>query len=180
MKAQTLAVAYDTIVDGVLRKACSYTANAVSYQRNRKIDTERFLYKTKIGIIDTQITITPFQNVVTTQGDAPETIGTIELRLYITRQLGVSHNIADVKKYFNIGGNIADAQAGGNEQKASYKLLPPTCSMKFEMDCAPLEDRQPNLQQRRAEAQRPGTEPWAIFRFHYRSQGEPFKYLSRL
>ncbi|KAG9196325.1 hypothetical protein G6011_01446 [Alternaria panax] len=157
-------------VDGVFRKANSYAAKAVSLQSNKKIDTKKFLYKTTKGIIDTDIMVVPLLDVVATQGDVPETIGTLELRLYITRQLGLSHDVSEVEKYYRAGGNIEDKQTDNAERTASYKLIPPTSRMSFEKNAAPLEDRQPSLQQRRADAKRPGTEPWAMFRFHYRSQ----------
>ncbi|CAN9176931.1 unnamed protein product [Alternaria alternata] len=168
----TLAVAWDTIVDGVLRKANSYAAKAVSFQHKRKIETVKFLYKTTKGIIDTDITVAPLLGFATTQNNDPETIGTLELRLYITRQLGTWHDIGEVKKYFTVGGSIGDKQTGSMEQKVSYKVIPPTFEMSFETNAALLEDRQPSLQQRKMDAKRPGTEPWAIFRFHYRSQEE--------
>jgi hypothetical protein len=172
MNAQTLAVAYDTIVDGVLRKASSYKAKAVSQQNNKKIDTEKFLYKTKKGIIDTDITVAGIPNVVTTRSDALETIGTIELRLYVTRQLGVSHEIRDMRKYYS----VEDEQADNAEEKLNYKLIPQAHKMSFEKNTALLEERQPILHRRRADAKRPGAEPWAIFRFHYRTSGELVKH----
>ncbi|CAI9635291.1 hypothetical protein GT037_007736 [Alternaria burnsii] len=171
----TLAVAWDTIVDGVLRKANSYAARAVSFQNKRKMDTVKFLYKTTKGIIDTDITVVPLPGFATTQNNDPETIGTLELRVYITRQLGTWHDIGEVKKYFTVGGSIGDKQTGSMEQKASYKDIPPTFGMSFETNAALLEDRQPSLQQRKVDAKRPGTEPWAIFRFHYRSQEDILK-----
>ncbi|CAN9391309.1 unnamed protein product [Alternaria sp. RS040] len=171
----TLAVAWDTIVDGVLRKANSYTARAVSFQNKRKMDTVKFLYKTTKGIIDTDITVVPLPGFATTQNNDPETIGTLELRVYITRQLGTWHDIGEVEKYFTVGGSIGDKQTGSMEQKASYKDIPPTFGMSFETNAALLEDRQPSLQQRKVDAKRPDTEPWAIFRFHYRSQEDILK-----
>lgn len=166
-------------MDGVLRKANSYAAKAVSFQHKRKIETVKFLYKTTKGIIDTDITVAPLLGFATTQNNDPETIGTLELRLYITRQLGTWHDIGEVKKYFTVGGSIGDKQTGSMEQKVSYKVIPPTFEMSFEMNAALLEDRQPNLQQRKVDAKRPGTEPWAIFRFHYRRQGEFVRHHSR-
>jgi hypothetical protein len=77
---QTSTVAYDAIVDGVVRKASSYVAKSVNHQTNKKLDTENFLYKTDKGIIDTEIVVTLLQNVTTEQGDAPSTIGTLEMR----------------------------------------------------------------------------------------------------
>jgi hypothetical protein len=165
-------VAYDTIVDGVLRKACSYVAKVVTLQNKRKIDTEKFLCKIKNGIIDTDITVAPLEDVVMVQGDGPETIGTIEHRLYITREWGVSHDIGNMKKYYAIGDNVEDERAGDTEQKITYKRIPPSHRMSLEKNTAPLEGNQPSLHQRKADAKRPGSEPWAIFRFHYRSQGQ--------
>ncbi|KAI4951096.1 hypothetical protein J4E91_003801 [Alternaria rosae] len=165
----TLAVAYDTIVDGVLRKAHSYVAKAVSVQTNRKIDTEKFLCKTGKDIIDTEITVAPLLDVVTTQDGGPETFGTMEHRLYITRQLGVSH-INNVKKYYEIRSDVEGDHSDDTEQKASFKLISPTLKMSLERNTAPLEGTQPSLHKRRADAKRPGSEPWAIFRFHYRSE----------
>jgi hypothetical protein len=53
---------------------------SVNHQTNKKLDTENFLYKTDKGIIDTEIVVTLLQNVTTEQGDAPSTIGTLEMR----------------------------------------------------------------------------------------------------
>lgn len=167
---QTLAVAYDTIVDGVLRKAHSYVAKTVSVQTNRKIDTEKFLCKTGKHIIDTEITVTPLLDVVMTQDGGPETFGTMEHRLYITRRLGVSH-VNNVKKYYEIRSDVEGDHSDDTDQKASFKLISPTLKMSLERNTAPLEGTQPSLHKRRADAKRPGSEPWAIFRFHYRSEG---------
>jgi len=157
-------------VDGILRKAGSHVAKSVILH-NRKLDTETFLCKTTKGIIDTDITVTPLEHAVTIQNDAPETIGTIELRLYITRQLGDWHEIGKVKKYYAHESDMKDRDTGGIEQKVGYNRIAPIFRMSFEKDTTPLEDNQPKTYQRRADAKRPGTEPWAIFRFHYRTEG---------
>jgi hypothetical protein len=109
--------------------------------------------------------------VTTTQSEAPETIGTMEMRVYITRQLDVFHTIGDVEKYYTTKDNIEDLELDEDEQHANYRLLPPTSRTVFEKNCAPLDKLKVGREQRRANAPRPGTKPWAIFRFHYRSQG---------
>ncbi|KAI4941817.1 hypothetical protein J4E86_010328 [Alternaria arbusti] len=151
---KTLAVAYDTFVDGILRKAGSHVAKSVILH-NRKLDTETFLCKTTKGIIDTDITVTPLEHAVTIQNDAPETIGTIELRLYITRQLGDWHEIGKVKKYYAHESDMKDRDTGGIEQKVGYNRIAPIFRMSFEKDTTPLEDNQPKTYQRRADAKRP-------------------------
>lgn len=44
--------------------------------------------------------------------------------------------------------------------------------MTFEKNAAPLDRAKLLREQRKMMARRPGTEPWAIFRFHYRSMGQ--------
>jgi hypothetical protein len=166
---QTLTVAYDAIVDGLLRKASSYIAKTVNVQKHKKLDVENFLYKTDKGTIDTEVLVAPLEDVTTTQSDAPETIGTLEMRLYITRQLDVFHTI-DVDKYHTVKGNV-EVEDEETEHQTSYKLLPPAFRTTFEKNCAPLECLKVNREQRRMNAPHPGTEPWAIFRFHHRSKG---------
>ena len=164
----TLTIAFDAVVDSVLRKSRSYSAKAVSKQSQKKIDTELFLYKTTMGIIDTDLLVTPIIGVAATQGDGAVTIGTLELRVYITRQLGVSHTLTGITKYDNIQGhNIEDEE----DEAATYKKIAPTFRMGFEENCAPLEKAKANGELRRTEARRPGSKPWVIFRFHYRSKG---------
>jgi hypothetical protein len=165
-----LTVAYDAIVDGVIRKASSYIGMTVNLQSNKKLDIEDFLYKMDRGIIDTQIVVTPLKGVTTTQNDTPEAIGTLEMRLYVTRQLDVFHAIENVEKYYSTKCNIEEEDAE-TEQHANYNVLPPTFRTTFEKNCAPLERRKVTQWQRRMTAERPGPEPWAIFRFHYRSKG---------
>jgi hypothetical protein len=165
---QTLAVAYDAVVDGVHRKAHSTIAKTVHNQKNKKLDTGTFLYKSNEGIIDTEMLVSPLSGVNATQGHSMETIGTLELRLHITRQLDVKHTLSTTQRYYNISGSIEDEEP----RTISYKLLPPTFRMTFERNAALLDNVNANREKRRIDATRPGTEPWAIFRFHYRSKGE--------
>lgn len=131
---------------------------------------ETFLYKTDKGLIDTTISVAPLSEVSVSQGETLETIGTVELRLYVTRQLNVSHTIGSVQKYDSPSPAIQDRA----EQTASYKQIAPSYQMTFEPNCAPLEKSKSTREQRKMTVPRPGTEPWAIFRFHYRSKGENY------
>jgi len=102
------------------------------------------------------------------QSNAPETIGTIELQLCVTRQLDVFHNMRPVRTYDT---NAKDKNKGAG-QTTNYKILPPSLQMTFEKNCRPLEAQDAQREQRRLNIRRPGTEPWAIFRFHYRTREE--------
>jgi hypothetical protein len=131
----------------------------VHNQKNKKLDIPTFLYKSKEGIFDTEIFVEPIYGTSATQSQGVETIGTIELRLYITRQLGVHHSLNNVDRYYNIGGNIEDEELHTN----TYKLLPPTFQMAFEKNAAVLDNITANREKRKMDAARPGTTPWAIF-----------------
>jgi len=165
---QTLVIAYDVIVDGVLRKASSYTAKSVYFQKHKKLDAKKFLYKTGEDVIDTEMLVAPISGLTVTSGEGKETIGTMELRLYVTRQLDVTHAPVRYERYDSISGKVDDDEVS---RSATYKLIAPTCQMDFEKNAAPLDDGEVKREHRKINLKRPGTEPWAIFRFHYRSQG---------
>jgi hypothetical protein len=163
-----LTIAYDAVIDGVHRKASSYSAKSVHNQKNKKLDTDSFLYSTNKGLVETIAQVAPLSGVTTSRGEGPETVGTIELRLYITRQLGVSHAVSNLHHYSNDKGNVEDEV----RDSTTYRKIEPTFRIEFEKDSAPLEMAKSNRELRKMEAKRPGTEPWAIFRFHYRSKGK--------
>jgi hypothetical protein len=162
-----LVIAYDAVVDGVHRKAGSYIAKSVHSQKHKKIDTETFLYKIDNGIIDTEISVTSLSGIKLLQGEGPETIGTMELRLFITRQLGVSHALNDIQTYSARTGHMEDEE----DEIATYKQIEPKFCMEFDKNSALLDKPRTTREQSKMGARRPGTEPWAIFRFHYRSKG---------
>jgi hypothetical protein len=164
---QTLTVAYDFIVDGVCRKANSYSSKSVQVQKNKKLDFDKLLYQTSDGVIDTDVIVSSRSGPVILNKDAPETIGTIELRVYITRQFGVEHEIKETRKYDNI-----DDDADTDIRVASYKDVPPEFHLTFEKNCSTLDGAKGNRERRKVYAKRPGNKPWAIFRFHYRTKGK--------
>jgi hypothetical protein len=92
----------------------------------------------------------------------------LELRVYITQQLGVSHALTGITKYDSVKGHdIEDDE----DEAATYNKIVPTFRMAFEENCASLEKTKASRELLQMEARRPGTEPWAIFRIHYRSKG---------
>ncbi|KAH7073005.1 hypothetical protein BKA63DRAFT_567585 [Paraphoma chrysanthemicola] len=163
----TLKIAYDAIVDGVYRKSCVYAAKSVHHQKNKKLDVETFLSMTNGDFVDTDMLVAPAYDIAATQGEDMETVGTLELRLHITRQLGETHELKDLKTFYDTGSNPEDDE---EPRKVTYKLVPPTLQMEFDNNSATLDKARVNREKRRIKERRPGTEPWAIFRFHYRSQ----------
>jgi hypothetical protein len=129
---------------------------------------EHFLFMTPKGIVDTDIIVAPISREIATRSGAVETIGTIELQLYVARQPDVSCALSGVKRYYTTSGNIED----GDAQHATFKLIVPDFQMSFEQNSAPVDNAKAGRERRKMDARRPGLEPWAIFRFHYRSKGK--------
>ncbi|KAJ4380040.1 hypothetical protein N0V86_004347 [Didymella sp. IMI 355093] len=161
----TLTVAYDCIVDGICRKANSYAGKSVQLQKHKKLDIESFLYQTSDGVIDTQMSVAPYTGTTNLSKEVPETVGTIELRVYITRQFDVEHMINKACTYDHVR---EDSQSSASV--ATYKDVPPQFQMAFEKNCSILEVPKGKRENKKVHAKRPGTEPWAIFRFHYRTK----------
>ncbi|KAF1929510.1 uncharacterized protein M421DRAFT_3981 [Didymella exigua CBS 183.55] len=161
----TLIVAYDCLVDGVCRKANSYAGKSVQVQKSKKLDIESFLYQMPDGVIDTEILVVPYTGKTDLNKEAPETVGTIELRVYITRQFDVEHEIDDGCTYDKIKEAV-----GSDIQIANYKDVPPQYHIAFKKNCCILEGRKGSAEKKKVHAKRPGKEPWAIFRFHYRTK----------
>ncbi|KAL6708696.1 hypothetical protein ACN47E_002392 [Coniothyrium glycines] len=165
----TLVVAFDAVVDGVLRKSNVYRAKSVNVQKYKKLDIENFLYNSKEGLLDTEMHVATLpKEVVTSQSESIETIGTLELHVYVTRQLSIEHNIGSVKTYLEH--KTSEREGGTAAPIAHYKLIAPSLQMTFETNTAPLDSSKVRSEQRKIDAPRPGNEPWAVFRFHYRSR----------
>lgn len=186
---QTLDIVCDALMDGIHRKYYSYGARAVRFQKSKKIEIDKFLFKTEDGVIDSQMVVSTL-GMATTQSDLPETIGTMELRLYCTRKIGVSHEVKGVKQYYtednrkqnnedNSTSNNDDNQKPENSKKGSektnqivsYRQVAPTSQLDIERDSAPISEQAIASYYNKMVPSRPGKEPWAIFRFHYRSKG---------
>jgi len=165
---QTLAIAWDGLVDGVLRGANNWYGKAVSRQTCRKFGFDRFLYEVDGDVLETVMKADPASGMKTSQEDTPETLGTIELRLYVLRKFGEEHAIDNVRVYHSQ--KNADDQ-NGQEKVTLFKTIAPDLKMVFEEDCAALEVKEANRHKAKLEKLRPGKEPWAIFRFHYRTKG---------
>ncbi|KAJ8112085.1 hypothetical protein OPT61_g5460 [Boeremia exigua] len=160
----TLAVTYDVHVDGVCRKTNSTVGKSVQVQKNKKLDVESFLYQTPNGTVDTNILVAPYSGPMSLDKQGPETVGTIDLCVYVTRQFDVEHENNDTCKYDKA------SEAG----LATYKDLPPQFQMVCEKNCSTLDAPKANREKKKMYAMRAGKEPWAIFRFHYRTKESIF------
>lgn len=162
--SQTMVITYDAVVDGVYRRASSYNAKTVHYQKNKRLNVDNFLYNHEGDVIDTNMHVARLSGVKMTQKAGPAAIGTMELRVCITRQHEVTHAIGDVIKYDSAEDTLKGVAV-------FHSQIKPTLEMTFEKNSAPLDRVIAAREQRKINSERPGKESWAIFRFHYRSNG---------
>jgi hypothetical protein len=139
----------------------------VQLQKNKKLDFETLLYQTQDGVIDTDLIVSPHEGPSVLDKDVSETIGVLELRTYITRQLGVEHDIHEEQAFDKVVNDFDN-----KSQLGTYKDVPPQFHMAFEKNCSTLDGSKGNREKKKVHAKRPGDRPWAIFRFHYRTKGE--------
>ncbi|EUC36805.1 hypothetical protein COCCADRAFT_33810 [Bipolaris zeicola 26-R-13] len=192
----TLDIVCDAFMDGIHRKCYFYGARAVRFQKGKKIEIDKFLFKTEDGFIDSQMVVSTL-DMPTTQSDSPETIGTMELRLCCTRRMSVSHEVKGIKQYYtkdnqkpgnedNDTSNSEGSETSDNEdnqklgnskkgnektnQIVSYRQIAPTSRLEIVRDSAPISEQAVASYYNKMISSRPGEEPWAIFRFHYRSK----------
>lgn len=160
------------MVDGIYRVTKEYRSKdrIACLQSRRKLGSDKFLFDSPLadGFVETDMQVTSAKEVILTQNDKPETLGTIEVRLYVARTTqGDEHDLKDVRTYYNRPQNTS----APHKETLTYKTLAPTHMMQFNEDCAVLDLATSNRHRKRMMAKRPGMAPWAVLRFHYRSQG---------
>lgn len=189
--SQTLNVAHDLFVDGVLRKSCNTASKTVKQHKGIKLDIDSALYQINKDedsiFIDTQMKVVPATGFIFTQSDEPESIGTIELHLYVLRTFGVECSLDNsVKTYVtkeeagkqndedketDEKGQVIEKLRGENQKCAKFKSIVPDSMIEFDTNCQELDRKSFNSWKKKMIAKRPGEGPWTIFRFHYRLKG---------
>lgn len=158
----------------MLRKANNMTSKAVKAQKGVKLDIEEALYQKDDGlsetkIIDTQMKVVPVSGYSLTKNvDTLETVGTIEVRLYVLRTFGAEYPRDAVMSYLD---DDEDEKDDMGRLKATYQTIAPDLMIEFEENCQELDKKSVNAWKKKLSTKRPSKDPWAIFRFHYRSKG---------
>jgi hypothetical protein len=169
--SQTLKIAYDVVVDGTLRASNFYLAKAVTCLKGRKFGFDNFLYQKGKGILETAMKVSLADPGLATKGEGQETLGTVEVRLYVLRRFGEEHDIEGLRIYDD---TEEKAENNDSDQKkdATYNIIEPDLTMVFEEDCVSLGTKGMKAQRSKVSKPRPGKAPWAVFRFHYRTKGK--------
>ncbi|KAF9730611.1 hypothetical protein PMIN03_009411 [Paraphaeosphaeria minitans] len=164
----TLSVHWDLHVDGVLRKANNMISKTVKPQKAIKLDVEEALYLRNDGLgktklLETEMKIVPISGYSCTENAFHlETVGTIEVRLYVLRTFGAELARDNFITYLNDGDMC--------QKKAFYNDIAPNYMIGFETNVPELEKKTANVWNKKLNMKRPSKDPWAIFRFHYRSK----------
>jgi hypothetical protein len=106
---------------------------------------------------------------------APIGVGTIEMRIYVLRRSGDRHNPSDLTKYYECEGEGHDT-----DRPIGYELIAPDYAVTFNKDRPEVESRLARKVRKIMDGPRPGCEPWAILRFHYRDFSKLKLFLSYL
>ena len=152
---------------------------AVKLQKGVKLDFEEALYQVDDGLGDTKILDTQMKMALvsgydfTRDDDASETVGTIEVRLYVLRTFDAEYPLdTDVVTYLDDEDDEDDEGTEGTQRKkATYKTIVPEYMVDFEKNVQELDRKTSNAWRKKLKTKRPSKEPWVIFRFHYRSKG---------
>jgi len=164
-----MAIFRDVSVDGILRKSIKWSGKSFSKQSSKALDIDKFLFQTGDDIMDTGINITTAPDLISVEKHGIETIGTIELRLYALRTPGEGYISQTSPTYYS----SSDTGEESIQKEAHFTRIPVQFVAKPKKDCETVDKASAVRFKRNMEKLRPGKEPWAIFRFHYRLLGSP-------
>lgn len=142
-----------------------FIGKAVS-RANRSIGSDGFFYRTEHGTVESKLVVKPIYSDLDFDTNAPITIGTIEIRVYLLRRFDEEQSIQMQKFHECVDEGHDTAKPVG------YNSIKPDYAMTFEKDLGEIELRIRNKAQKAMNTVRPGTAPWAIFRFHYRDRSK--------
>ncbi|PVH95342.1 hypothetical protein DM02DRAFT_477223, partial [Periconia macrospinosa] len=163
----TLIRAYDVAIDGVLRWARYCQGKTVTCQPF-KIDCDKFLYYNykDSEVFETEAVIKEAPDLNTTHKGQREVVGTVEVRLFMLRKFGDEWSIGDSPTF--------DDEA--DPPIPTFTTVPQDVRVTFKQDSPALDQNKENHIKKIMYRNRPGKKPWAIFRFHLRSEEAIEKY----
>lgn len=168
----------DVYIDGICRMACRFAGTAVSKQSSRKLcHDNKYLFRTLDGIIESPLVVEQIPSEYQIDENAPVSVGTIEVRVYVLRSFGEKYRRTGPAYYDYVKDGMAST-GERRERRVEYKTIQPEFSMTYQRldDCPLLDDKQTKKHMRTMDANR--VEPWATFRFHYRTLGEQIPFYS--
>lgn len=139
----------------------------MSKKKNKRLDADKFLFKTETGsIVETELFVTKLPADVSIDNKVANCLGTIEARVYVLRRFGDEHALQDKDPYYSVVG-----EAHNPDGDVGCEIIAPEFTITYTKDASAHEHGVAARIKRKMNSKRPGHEPWAIFRFHYRSIG---------
>ncbi|KAF2281026.1 uncharacterized protein EI97DRAFT_18651 [Westerdykella ornata] len=155
----------DIYIDGVYRKAVTFNGKTVTFQKSRDLGSHTYLFKLPDDtLVDSEVMVERVN--INAEEKSSLSIGTIEIRVWVLRRAGDETKFSPPRTFDTCEGT------GRTTLPVGYKTIRPELAMSFDENNSPLLSHLVSRQRKLLSASRPGTEPWAIFRFHYRSQDQ--------
>jgi hypothetical protein len=99
-------------------------------------------------------------------------LGTVELRIYVLRRAGDEHALQDIDPFYAVKEEgLTPSDLEECESEMSFTKISPQFMMTYEKKVTPLDAKIAKRHRTKIDGTRPGTEAWAVFRFHFRSKG---------
>jgi hypothetical protein len=99
-------------------------------------------------------------------------LGTIELRINALRRAGDEHALQDIDPFYAVKEEgFISSELEECESEMSFTRIPPQFIITCEKKATPLDAKVARRHRTKMDGTRPGTEAWAVFRFHFRSKG---------
>lgn len=158
-------------VDGICRRSNTYIGKSVSKQSNKKLDADKFLFKTDKGsIVETEILVAKAPSHISPEEQGDRSLGTIELRIYVLRRAGDDHALQDIDPYYAVKEEgFTPSKFEDSDIEMGFTTIPPQYAMTYEKNVTPLDEKTAKRYRTKIDGKRPGAEAWAVFRFHFRS-----------
>jgi hypothetical protein len=159
----------------------SFSGKHVACQKSKNLGADTYLFTTIDGVVESSLVVEALPSATVLQEDAKAIVGTIEMRVYVLRRFGDHHMPQDLPKYHE---SVWKGTRRKADDPVGYTTIEPDFVLTAEEDLAAIETRLANKYRKAMDGARPGLEPWAIFRFHYRrkrkceSYFEPYHKLS--
>ncbi|KAF2178595.1 hypothetical protein K469DRAFT_754436 [Zopfia rhizophila CBS 207.26] len=141
------------------------TAKSVRTYRS-KSDLDKFLFQSGNDVREAELLVKAIASDIVPQENGKETIGTIEVELSVFRRFGDGHALRDIEMYYEV-------QDLGPElrETVGYKTVPPNLQITYDLSkAATLIKGTATRRHKLYGEKRPGSEAWAVFRFHYRTK----------
>ncbi|KAF2474981.1 uncharacterized protein BDR25DRAFT_340611 [Lindgomyces ingoldianus] len=159
----TMKLQHDVLVDGILRQTKIDKSTSVK-KKNYHSDITKFRFQYDKEVKETEIMATKIDSNVNLVEGEEEIFGMIEVRISVLRRFGQEYSLRDIALYPD------DPEDGHEEtEEAGYTKIAPQFRITHDKNVPFMNRRSAREKFKQCKDQRPGKEPWAVFRYYYRT-----------